>query len=90
MAAVIPGPKYKKAVESDNGPLENQTIEALAKLKPYFDKYSGTVTAGNSSQITDGAVALLVMAEGLSKELNLEPLGFIRSYAFAVVEPHRM
>ncbi len=90
MAAVIPGPKYKKAVESDNGPRENQTIEALAKLKPYFDKYSGTVTAGNSSQITDGAVALLVMAEGLSKELNLEPLGFIRSYAFAGVEPHRM
>ena len=78
-----------KRQESDNGPRENQTIEALAKLKPYFDKYSGTVTAGNSSQITDGAVRFGNGRRPL-KELNLEPLGFIRSYAFAGVEPHRM
>ena len=65
-------------------------MEALTKLKPYFDRLSGTVTAGNSSQITDGAVALLIMAESRAKELNLEPLGYIRSYAFAGVEPHRM
>src|SRR3990167_2868851 len=57
---VIPAPKYKNVVNADNGPRENQTIEALAELKPIFDKYSGTVTAGNSSQITDGAAALLV------------------------------
>lgn len=90
MIAVIPGPKYKKAVEFDNGPRENQTMEALTKLKPYFDKYSGTVTAGNSSQITDGAAALLVASESLAKELNLEPLGFVRAAAVAGVEPHRM
>ena len=87
---VIPGPKYKRAIEDDNGPREHQTLEALAKLKPYFDKYSGTVTAGNSSQITDGAVALLIMSESRAKELNLQPLGFVRSSAFAGVDPHRM
>ncbi len=87
---VIPGPKYKKAVEHDNGPRENQTMEALAKLKPYFDRQSGTVTAGNSSQITDGAAVLLIMKESRVKELNLKPLGFLRAYAFAGVEPHRM
>jgi len=90
IVAVIPGPKYKKATEYDNGPRENQTLEALAKLKPYFDRQSGTVTAGNSSQVTDGAVALLVASETRAKELNLKPLGFLRAYAFAGVEPHRM
>lgn len=87
---VIPGPKYKAAVVDDNGPRENQTMEALAKLKPYFDRYSGTVTAGNSSQITDGAAALLVMKESRARELNLTPLGFLRAHAFAGVEPDRM
>ena len=47
----------------DNGPRENQSLEALAGLTPYFDKRNGTVTAGNSSQLTDGAAALLVMSE---------------------------
>ncbi len=87
---VIPGPKYNKAVEFDNGPRENQTMEALAKLKPIFDKYSGTVTAGNSSQVTDGAVALLVASERRAKDLGLEPLGYLRAFAFAGVEPQRM
>ena len=87
---VIPPPKYKSAVEHDNGPREGQTLEALAKLKPYFDRRSGTVTVGNSSQITDGAAALLITSEQKAKELNLKPLGFIRAYAFAGVEPHRM
>jgi len=87
---VIPGPKYKAAVENDNGPRENQTIEALAKLKPFFDRRTGTVTAGNSSQITDGAVALLVMSESRARELGLSPLGFVRAFAFTGVEPQRM
>ena len=90
IVAVIPGPKFKNVIEYDNGPRENQTMEALAKLKPYFDKYSGTVTAGNSSQITDGAVALLIMKESRAKELGLTPLGFLRAHAFAGVEPDRM
>jgi acetyl-CoA acyltransferase len=87
---VVPGPKYKNVVQDDNGPRENQTMEALSKLKPYFDRRSGTVTAGNSSQVTDGAVALLVMTEARARELNLQPLGAIRAFAFAGVEPHRM
>ncbi len=87
---VIPSPKYTKIVEVDNGPRENQSMEALAKLKPVFDKYSGTVTAGNSSQITDGAAALLVMKESLAQELKLTPLGFLKSYVSVGVEPHRM
>ncbi len=87
---VLPPPHYKQAVEYDNGPRENQTLEALAKLKPFFDKYSGTVTAGNSSQVTDGAAALLVMSERRAKDLGYEPLGYLRSFAYAGVEPQRM
>ncbi len=64
---VIPAPQYKNIVSADNGPRENQTMEALAKLKPIFDKYSGTVTAGNSSQVTDGAAALLVVSEARAR-----------------------
>ncbi len=90
MVAVIPPTRYETAVEFDNGPRENQTMEALAKLKPIFDKHLGTVTAGNASQVTDGAVALLVMSERKARELQLEPLGFIRAFAFAGVEPERM
>ncbi len=87
---VIPGPKYKEAVIDDNGPREGQTIEALQKLKPFFERGTGTVTAGNSSQITDGACALLVVSESRARELGMKPLGFVRSFAFAGVEPNRM
>ncbi len=87
---VIPGPKYKEAVLDDNGPREGQSLEALAKLKPFFEKVTGTVTAGNSSQITDGAAALLVMSESRAKELGAKPLGFLRAFAYAGVEPARM
>ncbi len=90
IVTVIPAPKYKTAVATDNGPRENQTMEALAKLKLFFDRYNGTVTAGNSSQVTDGAVALLVMSEQKAKELNLQPLGYLKAFALAGVEPQRM
>lgn len=87
---VIPGPKYKEGIIDDNGPREGQTIEALAKLKPYFERGTGTVTVGNSSQITDGAGALLITSEEKAKEMGVGPLGYIRSWAFAGVEPQRM
>lgn len=87
---VIPGPKYKAVVEFDNGVRDNQTMEALAKLKPIFDKASGTVTAGNSSQVTDGAVAIFVMSESRAKELNLKPMGYLKAFAYVGVEPARM
>ena len=87
---VIPGPKFKVAVVDDNGPREGQTMEALTKLKPFFERGTGTVTAGNSSQVTDGAGAILVMSESRSKELGYTPLGFLRSFSVVGVEPARM
>lgn len=87
---VIPAPKYKQAVTDDNGPREGQTMEALAKLKPYFDRRTGTVTAGNSSQITDGAAAVLVASESFAKKMKWNILGVVKAYAFAGVDPHRM
>lgn len=73
----------------DNGPREAQSREALTKLRPVFDDY-GSVTAGNSSQITDGAVALLVASESRARELGLEPLGVLTGYAYAGCDPARM
>ena len=77
-------------VARDNGPRDNQTIEALTKLKPFFDRKHGTVTAGNASQITDGAVAMLVMSESRAKELGYKPLGALAGYAYAGCDPRRM
>ena len=77
-------------VAADNGPRANQSLEALARLKPVFDRQHGTVTAGNASQITDGAVALLVMAESKAAELGLTPLGALTGYAYAGCDPRRM
>jgi len=79
-----------KVVTQDNGIRENQSPEALAKLKPQFDRRNGTVTAGNASQITDGAVALLVMSESRAKELGFTPLGALTGYAYAGCDPVRM
>ena len=86
-------PKAKNGqtfMEQDNGPRENQTMEALAKLKPAFEPETGTVTAGNSSQITDGAAALLLMTERALKESGLSPLGRLEGYAYAGLDPSRM
>lgn len=87
---VLIPPKYEKVISDDNGVRENITIADLSKLKPYFDRYSGSVTVGNSCQVTDGACALLIMREEKAKELGFVPLGFIRSYAYVGVEPSRM
>lgn len=90
---ILPIPQSGKAGTiqmHDDGPRSNQTIEALAKLRPYFDRLTGTVTAGNSSQVTDGAVAMLVMSEGKAKELDLPVLGYINDYAYAGLEGKRM
>lgn len=90
MVPVFVPPKYEKTITDDNGVRENITLEDLAKLKPYFDRYSGSVTVGNACQVTDGACALLMMKEEKAKELGFEPLGFIRSYAYVGVEPSKM
>ena len=62
-------------------------MAALAKLRPVFDRRYGTLPAGNSSPITDGAAAVLLMAESHARALGLEPLGYVRSYAWAAVRP---
>jgi acetyl-CoA acetyltransferase family protein len=80
----------KTHMDQDNGPRENQTMEALAKLKPVFESKTGTVTAGNSSQITDGAAALLLMTEKGVQESGLVPMGRLLGYAYAGVDPSRM
>ncbi len=77
-------------IEEDEGVRKGQTIEALAKLKPFFEKVTGTVTVGNSSQVTDGAAFAILMRESKAKELGLTPLGYIRDFAYAGLDPTRM
>ena len=79
-----------KAVARDNGIREDSTPEKLAKLRPIFDRQTGAVTAGNSSQITDGAVALLVGSAKAAARVGLEPLGRLTGYAYAGCDPKRM
>jgi acetyl-CoA C-acetyltransferase/acetyl-CoA acyltransferase len=79
-----------KPVVKDVGPRPQQSLEALQKLRPIFDPRGGTVTAGNSCQITDGAVALVVMPVDKAQSLGLEPLGYVRGIAVAGCDPRRM
>ncbi len=75
--------------KTDEHPRGDVTIDSLAKLKPVFKK-DGTVTAGNASGINDGAAAMIVCSESKAKEMDLEPMAFIRSYALAGVDPSIM
>jgi len=79
--------RFKEAIREDNLIRKDSTLEKYAKLKPAFDRKHGTVTAGNSSPLTDGASALLLMREDKAKAMGLDVLGFIRSYAFAALDP---
>lgn len=76
-------------VSQDEGPRADTTLEALAKLRPVFAA-DGSVTAGNSSQMSDGAAFVMVMSEAMVKELNLEPIARMVSYASVGVEPRIM
>lgn len=84
------GGRVKTMQENDDGPRPGQTIEALAKLRPYFDRTCGTVTVGNACPITDGAAAMLVMSESKARSLGLTPLGYLREYAYAALDGARM
>jgi acetyl-CoA acyltransferase len=79
----------KSIVDTDEGPRPGTSMEGLANLKPAF-KMGGQVTAGNSSQTSDGAAFVVVMSERMVKELNLEPIARMMSYAVAGVEPRIM
>jgi len=87
MCTVMIPPRYETAVSADNLIRRDTTPEALAALPPVFDKTYGTVTAGNSSPLTDGAAAVLLMSASRAKEEGLEPLAFVRSWAVAAVDP---
>ncbi len=78
------------AIQVDNGPREKQSLAALAGLRPVFDSHHGTVTAGNASQVSDGAVALLVMEVQRATEFGLTPLGALNDFAVAGCDPARM
>lgn len=86
MHVLVP-PGYEKVADRDNLVREDTSLEALAALKPVFDRKYGSVTAGNSSPLTDGAAALLLMSEERAKALGYEPLGYLRSYAYAGTDP---
>jgi len=80
-------PQTGKLVKDDNGPRADVTAEKLASVKPAFDKRYGTVTAANSSFLTDGASAVLLMKESKAKSSGLKPLAYIRSYSQAGSNP---
>jgi acetyl-CoA acyltransferase len=85
--AVHIAPYFTETLVEDNLLRPDSDMAAYAKLKPVFDKKYGTVTAGNSSPLTDGASALLLMNEAKAKALGMPILGKIRSYAFAALDP---
>lgn len=76
-------------VKEDVGPRKEQSLEALAKLKPFFRR-DGTVTVGNSCQVTDGAAAVLLMPGEKARAEGRRPLGYLRAYAYAGCDPRRM
>ncbi|MGE5192845.1 MAG: thiolase family protein [Deltaproteobacteria bacterium] len=78
------------ALDQDTGPRPNQSLAALEKLPPLFDRCRGSVTAGNSCPITDGAAAAVVMPVARARPAGLEPLGYLRDYAIAGCDPGRM
>jgi len=81
------GREMDQVVTEDNGIRADTSLEALARLRPVFDRKYGSVTAGNSSPLTDGAAAVLLMAEEKARALGYEPLAYVRSYAVAAVDP---
>ena len=87
---IMPVYAGSNVIEDDNGVRGDSTPEALARLRPMFDKRFGTITAGNASQVTDGACALLVMSEAQAKTRGLQPLGYLRSYSRVALDPARM
>ena len=83
-------PDYKEALQKDVGPRESQTLEALQKLRPIFDRENGTITPGNSCPITDGAVALILMNEARAQAEGRKILGTMSGFSFTGCEPKRM
>ncbi|WP_318386140.1 acetyl-CoA C-acyltransferase FadI [Enterobacter sp.] len=78
-------PPYREPVDQDNNIRHNSSLADYAKLRPAFDRKHGSVTAANSTPLTDGAAAVILMTESRARELGLTPLGYLRSYAFTAI-----
>ncbi|MBD1390254.1 acetyl-CoA C-acyltransferase FadI [Neiella sp. HB171785] len=79
-------PQNKRFIEQDNVFRAESNLESYAKLRPAFDRRHGSVTAANSTPLTDGAAAVVLMSESKAKALGYEPLGYIRSYGFSAID----
>jgi acetyl-CoA acetyltransferase family protein len=86
----VPAEVAGRPVSEDVGPRADQSLEALARLKPYFAREGGTVTVGNSCSITDGAAGVLVMPGERARAGGRKPLGYLRAFAYAGCDPRRM
>lgn len=82
-------PPYRDVLRIDNNIRSNASAEDYARLRPAFDRQHGTVTAANSTPLTDGAAAVIMMSESRAKALGLTPLGYLRSYAFTAIDVWR-
>lgn len=87
---ITAGPKLDKMIADDIGFRENSTVEGLGKLKPYFEKETGTVTVANSCPLTDGGSMWLLCSEEAVKKYNLDPMAKMIDYHFHGLEPERM
>ena len=79
-------PPYHQAISEDDTIRQQSTLADYAKLRPAFDRRHGSVTAANSTPLTDGAAAVILMTESRAKDLGLIPLGYLRSYAFTAID----
>jgi acetyl-CoA acyltransferase len=87
IAPITLPPRHTEMLAVDNGVRADSTLTQLGALRPVFDRHYGTVTAGNASPLTDGAAVVLLMREDVATALGYAPLAFIRSYAYAAIDP---
>ncbi|MHB0949331.1 MAG: acetyl-CoA C-acyltransferase, partial [Gemmatimonadaceae bacterium] len=87
MVPVYIPPRFDQVLDTDNGVRSDTSMPQLASLRPAFDKRYGSITAGNASPLTDGGSAVLLMSEEKAKALGFTPIAFIRSYAYAALDP---
>ena len=87
IAPIYLPPSYERVVERDNGIRPTTSLEAMAELGPVFDRRHGSVTAANSSPLTDGAAAVVLMSDNALEDYGVRPLAWIRSYAVSALDP---
>lgn len=90
IVSIIAGENCDQLIHADNGPRSDSSLEKLAKLKPFFERNTGTVTVGNACPITDGGSMWLMCSEAAVKKYNLEPMARMLDFHFHGLEPQRM